>query len=157
MRQDADAWIAELWARLRLGARSGEPVDVLDVDGLSVRIAGSDSGRAVVVEADGGFLPQDPPQRAAAVRRLLALSLALMTGNVAGVSLADAGADRTVVRVTGIWPLGAGGLDGLVAVIDDVVWRAEMHRRELAPSGGARPRPIAPPVEDFDPRFIIRP
>ena len=158
MRQDASAWIDDLWRRLGLGSRSGEAVDVIDVDGLSVRLSASDSGRAVVVEADGGFLPQDPPQRAGAVKRLLAVNLALLTGNLAGVWLADAGAGRTVVRVTGAWPLGAGGLDGLIAVIDDVVYRAEMHRRELAAPGNAgRPRAVAAPVEDFDPRFIIRP
>lgn len=157
MSRDPASWIGALWHRLGLGSPTGDAVEVLDVDGVSLRLRGSDTGRSVIVEADGGFLPLDPPERARAIRRLLAVNLGMLTTNVAGVSLADAGADRTVVRVTGVWPLGAGELDGLMAVIDDVIDRAEFHRRELADTATGGPRPVRPVEEEFDPRFVFRP
>ncbi len=110
------------------------------------------------MEADGGFLPLDPPERARAVRRILAVNLGMLTTNAAGTLLADAGAGRTVLHVVATWPLGAGGVDGLMAVIDDVVYRAEFHRRELSDGAGTRPRVVKPEIhEDFDARYVFRP
>lgn len=151
-------WIDRLWSKLGMQRQSSDARDLLDVDGIAVRIFASDSERALLVEADGGMLPVDSVGRSRAVKRLLSVNLGMLTSNRAGTYLNDAGSGRTAVTVQGVWTLGQGGIDGLIAVIDDVVYRAEFHRRDL--DSEAAPRVLATVSagsEDFEERFIFRP
>jgi hypothetical protein len=158
MAEPPDIWIARLWKRFGLETSGAEEIAVLDVDGIVVRLRTSDSEQALLIEADAGMLPMDVVAAARVTNRLLKVNLAMMTSNLAGVSLKDGGNGRSAIVVQGIWSLGDKGLDGLVAVVDDVVYRTELHRRDLSDEPAPRPFVIASQGEDdLAGRLIFRP
>ena len=139
MAQDFRTLITELWAKLKLGApRFGDTETIaLSIDGLEVILSESADGRHLLVSGLAGRPARDQHAAEEEVRRLLRTSLGLVQGNRAGLRL-DTSGEMPAFRVEGAYPYAANRLDDLTKLIEDVLFRLELHAGELAVSRPGR-------------------
>jgi hypothetical protein len=142
MADDFRSVISALWAKLELGEPTFGPsaAVTLVVDGLDVTLSESPDGRHVIVSGIAGQLSPDPRARGEQVRQLLRANLGFLQGNRAGVSL-DSTDDAAPVRVQAVSPCAVGRLEELTGLIEDVLYRLEIHSGDLVRGRTASARP----------------
>jgi hypothetical protein len=157
MAQDFQSVMSQLWGRLKLGAPAFGPSHslTLSIDGLDVRLDESADGRHVIVSGVAGKLAPDAFRREQQVRNLLKTNLGMLQSSKAGLSL-ESSDERATVRIEAAYPYAANQIELLTRLIEDVLYRLELHTAELTAERERR-QAGAPVMSATEETFIFRP
>lgn len=147
MAEDFEAAITALWGRLKLGTPAFGPnkTALLAVDGINLQLNESADGRHIVISGMAGRLAPNPHRSEAQVRALLKANLGLLKSNRAGLSV-DSSDAASPVRVTSTYAYALKRPELLDRLIEDVLYRVELHAGELTiettrQAAGSKPTP----------------
>ena len=137
MATEFDYLVASLWRSLGLLAPAPGATAHLTVDGRTVSLAPTATGRGVLVSIDLGRLSEDPLVEAEQVRRLLRSAAGFALGNPAALRLRPGGSDKEpMASVEALAPCRAGEADALRRAIEDALALADAHRPIVSAASG---------------------
>lgn len=143
MRETFETVVAALWASLDLAPPpqgEAEPAAVLRIDGRTVTLTPSRDEDHILVATPLGPLAPEEHRREAQLRGLLRDSLGMLLVNQACLCLAEGAPPRA--QVVALGPCRVAAVPRLRALIEDVLYLADIHAPTLAAQGrgGTAPR-----------------
>lgn len=141
--------IRQLWSSLGLAEPEFSRTGSVEfaVDGAAMRLAPSEDGVSVMVEAKVDRLSANPVTLAEQVRRVLLANAAYISVDRACACL-DYSADPPLVVIRALAPCDSNQLSKIARTINEVTDLVQVHERELGGSRRARAATSSRPVID---------